>query len=97
MKKVVFHVHAGVAGSNDTILLEVPNTYTDSDLDNEAWTLALDNAQQYSIYPTSDLEELSEDELAYLEENDSLDSYSDSIEGWWEPYDSEKHAYLEKK
>lgn len=50
--------------------------------------MGVDHASMYGIYPMSDLEDMSEEELLDIDESD----YSDNIEGWWELYDEDKHA-----
>jgi hypothetical protein len=71
-----------------------PDTITSEQLDDEAWLRAIQHAESYGIYPMSDLSDATQEELDALDEEGSLDDYSDNIEGWWEDYDAEKHDML---
>ena len=64
---------------------EYDDDVTDEQLDQEAWTFAVQNAESYGVYPECYREEAGE----LGEEFD--DSYSDNIEGSWKIYDSGKH------
>lgn len=66
-------------------VLEYNDDVTHEELDNDAWQMAVENAESYGIYPE-----------CYREENGELDeefddSYSHNIEGSWEIYSPIKH------
>lgn len=88
--KIVIHTYAGVGATNLTAYI-LSSDYTEEELNDIAWQEGVQFAESYGIYPRSDYEDMSEEEL----ENEGIDldddCYSDSIEGSWEIYDSEKH------
>lgn len=84
MRKIVLFLHTGYCGMDAWEFWEVPEDASDDELHELAWERAKYNAESYGIYPSSEWNEDSDD--------DEFDEqYSDSIEGSWEPYDSEKH------
>lgn len=85
--KIVIGMDAGMAGTDAMEAFVLRIDYSDEDLGGIAWDMGLDHAASYGVYPRYDLEEMSEEDLAEVDEND----YSDNIEGWWELYDAEKH------
>lgn len=85
--KIVIGMHAGMAGTDSMEAYILERDFTEKDLEDFAWELGIDHADSYGVYPASDLDNLSEEELEEIDEND----YSDNIEGWWELYDSDKH------
>ena len=91
MKKIVFFYDAGFAGTNTADLVEFPDDITDAELDQYAWESAVSWAESFGIYPEyarpDDDEEDADDSWLY-------DTYSDSIEGYWEVYDPVKHDCL---
>lgn len=94
MRKIIFHLSTGFAGMNATDNGSYPDDVTTEELDNDAWHLALEHASFYGVYPESDLEGISDEDMAELEENGDADNYTDNIDGWWEDYDPEKHDGL---
>jgi hypothetical protein len=70
-------------------VVEYPDDVTDEELDMDAWTGALQNAEHFGIYPDSDRELYEEDDIDIDE-----DKYSSNIEGYWEDYDAKKHDML---
>ena len=83
MRKIVIGMHAGMAGTDAWEFYEFPDTVTDDELSSFAWQEGVHHAEAYGIYPES---HYTEEEIA-----ESPESYSDSIEGWWEEYDAKKH------
>lgn len=94
MRKIIFFLSTGYYGMDSNEIHEYDDEVTHEILDNEAWQLALSNAEMYGIYPESDLEGISEQDYEELEESGELDNYSSNIEGYWEDYDETKHARL---
>lgn len=86
MRKIVVYMNAGMVGTDAYEFYEVRDTVTDEELDHFAWQRGVEHAESYGIYysPYYEDEDMDEEEL-------DSDSYSNNIEGWWEPYDSEKH------
>lgn len=86
MRKIIFHLSTGYAGMDSCEVDIFPDDISDENLDDEAWTRAVQHAESYGIYPTSYLEDslMDGDEIGNEE-------YSDNIEGWWEDYDPERH------
>lgn len=82
MRKIIISVSTGFCGMDVKYYYEVPDSYTEKDIDSLAEDLALSNAEMYGIYPTP------EDES---EEGDDTE-YSDDIEGSWVQYDESVHA-----
>jgi hypothetical protein len=83
-RKIVIGMDAGMAGTDSLSFWIVPESMTDGELSDMAWQCAKDHAEMYGVYPR--------DEYVDTEDyDDDSESYSDNIEGWWEPYDSEKH------
>lgn len=94
MRKIIFHLSVGIAGMDATENGTYSDDVTDEQLNDDAWLLALQNAESYGYYPTEYIEEedfsgLSEDEVEEVAQ-----MYVDGIEGWWEDYDPEKHDGL---
>ena len=86
MKKIVFFLYTGYHPSMESVeFCEYDDDVTDEQLDNDAWSFALQNAESYGLYPESDRKINGE-----LDEEFD-DGYSDNIEGSWEIYDPEKH------
>ena len=84
MRKIVIGMDAGCAGTDAWEFYLVPDDVSDDELSDFAWQRGKDHAESYGIYPR--------DEYVDTEEFDEDDEcYSDNIEGWWEPYDHEKH------
>ena len=83
MKKIVVGMDVGYCGMDGWEFYEVPDEMTEAELDKLAWDCAVQHAEMYGYYPA-----------CYYEAEDieeAPDSYIDSIEGWWELYDSDKH------
>ena len=85
--KIVIGMDAGMAGTDAIEAYELLSDYTEDQLSDIAWARGLDHAELYGVYPLSDLEAMSEEDLVDVDEDD----YNDNIEGWWELYDAEKH------
>jgi hypothetical protein len=84
MRKIVIGMDAGMAGTDSWAFWLVPDDVSDDELSDFAWELARDHAEMYGIYPReeyADTEDFDEDD----------ESYSDSIEGWWEVYSPDEH------
>ena len=84
MRKIVVGMSAGYAGTDAREFYLVPDNVSDDELSDFAWQRGKDYAESWGVYPReehSDTEDFDEDD----------ECYSDSIEGWWEPYDPEKH------
>lgn len=94
MRKIIFHLSTGYAGMDSTDNGTYPDDVTTEELYNEAWQMAVEHAASYGVYPLSDLEGISDEDMAELEENGDDDNYTDNIDGWWEDYDPEKHDGL---
>lgn len=87
MRKIVVIMDAGFVGTDAYEAYTVPDDVSDEELSEFAWMRGKEHAESYGIYPRSEYEDcndISEEEL-------DGDEYSDNIEGYWEPYDSEKH------
>ena len=87
-KKMVLHLDAGFAGTDAAEFWKIPVNISENDLSNLALERALDHAEMYGIYPENCRPE------DFDEEDDGCDSYSDSIGGYFEDYDPEKHDGL---
>lgn len=90
MRKIIFHLETGYAGMDSTENGLYPDDVTDEELNEDTWQRAIQHAESYGIYPESDLENFTSEEM----EDVDTDSYSSNIEGWWEDYDPEKHDGL---
>lgn len=88
MKKIVFFYDAGMVGTNTAELVEFPDGITDAELDQYAWEGAVEWAEHYGVYPECYRPD-EEDDDSWLD-----DTYSDSIDGYWEVYDPIKHDGL---
>ena len=93
MKKVILRLTCGTGmDSTDAFLVtqEEWNLYQSpgnkDPLGQYAWEEAVQFAESYGIYPTSDMPE-------DYDEDDG-DEYSDDIDGWFEEYDPEEHDGL---
>jgi hypothetical protein len=82
MQKIYIKCTTDYPGMTAHHFFEVPEDTTHAELDNFAYSLAIDNAESYGIYPLS---EEGADDCEYSDE------YSDSIAGHWELYVPEKH------
>ena len=82
-RKIVICMSAGMAGTEDYEFWEFPDSVTEEELGTFAWYRGVEHADAYGIYPEC---EYTEEEIA-----EDPDSYSDSIEGYWEEYDSKEH------
>lgn len=85
--KIVIGMYAGTAGTDAMEAYELTCDYTENELANIAWERGIEHADMYGVYPMSDLDGMSDDDLEEIDEND----YSDNIEGWWEIYNPEEH------
>jgi hypothetical protein len=85
--KIVIGMDAGMAGTDAMSPFVLRVDYSGDELGDIAWQMGLNHAENYGVYPLYELEGMSEEELAEVDEND----YSDNIGGWWELYDAEKH------
>lgn len=87
MRKIVISGDAGQVGTDFWEFYEVPDDATDDELSQYAYERAKDNAEMYGIYPRWEYE--GSDEIS----NEDLDGdeYSDDIDGYWMPYNSEEH------
>lgn len=84
MRKIVFHLHVGFAGMDDTRLIIFDDNPTNKELYDIASDLALDWADMYGYYPPSD------------EDDEDDEHVSENIEGSWEEYNEETHGPLEE-
>ena len=84
MRRIVIGMHAGMAGTDSWEFYLVPESISRADLELFAWERAKDHAEMYGIYPRDEYVDLPD-----FDEDD--ESYSDSIEGWYEDYDANKH------
>lgn len=86
-KRIVVNVFAGI-GAKDMEAWIVPADISEEELSDFAWDQAVNHAESYGIYNPGEASDWEEgDEDAYY--NDLSDW--ECVEGWWEPYDSEKH------
>lgn len=90
LKKMVLMLDAGYAGMRSAEFCLVPVDMTEDELSQYAWESAVDFASSYGIYPTSDLDSLSDEEMAEVNDSD----YTDNIGGWFEDYNPDKHDGL---
>jgi hypothetical protein len=84
MRKIVIGMDAGMVGTDSWEFWIVPESMTDDELYELCWERARNHAEMYGIYPREeyvDTEDFDEDD----------ESYSDSIEGWFEDYNPDKH------
>ena len=81
--KIIVHCDTSICGTESHDFYIVPDTWTEDEINDFCWDCALQNAEMYGIYPTSE----SDDEYEEIEG----DEYSDNISGWYEVYDAEKH------
>lgn len=88
MRYIVFLLYAGITGTDSAEFVEFDDSVTNAELDAEAWERALNHAGMYGIYPIDEMPEDHDEEEA---DSWTSDSYSESIEGYWEEYDPEKH------
>lgn len=86
MRKIVVFMETGECGTGAVEFLEVPYTYTDDQLADIAWNMAVENAASYGIYPAEDYQDVSDEELEASGETISWD-----IAGWWEDYSPADH------
>ena len=84
MRKIVIGMHAGMAGTDSWAFWLVPDNVSDTELADFAWELARDHAEMYGIYPR-------EEYLDTKDYDEDSESYSDSIEGWFEDYNPDEH------
>ena len=84
MRKIVLFLHTGFVGMDSHEFWEVPDTATDDELNALCWERAKGNAEMYGIYPREEYVDTDD-----FDEDD--ESYSDSIEGWFEDYNPEEH------
>ena len=94
MRKIIFHLSTGYAGMDSTDNGTYPDDVTEAELNDDAWQMAVEHASSYGVYPETDLEGVSDEDMAELEESGEIDNYTNNIEGWWEDYDPEKHDML---
>ena len=87
MRKMVLCLDAGIVGTDTYDFYLIPDDISDADLAEAAWEFAVDHAEAYGIYPEA-YREVAEDEN---DEENGEGQYSDSISGWWEEYDPERH------
>jgi hypothetical protein len=90
--------HTGEVGSDSHEIMVLPADYTQEQVDDICWEMALDNAAMYGIYPPSDGdsswgEDEDEDDWGEDEDEDDWgdDRTSENIEGFAVPYDPEEH------
>ena len=81
--KIIVHCDTGSCGTESHDFYIVPDTWTENELQDFCWQCAVENAEMYGIYPTSNCSEEFEEEI-------EGDEYSDNIEGYYEVYDAEK-------
>ena len=66
---------------------EVPLTVTDPELNDFVWERAREHAEMYGVHPPE-----YDDDGEELENEEGLYGFNwDNVEGYWEPYDSDKH------
>jgi hypothetical protein len=90
MRKLVLFLDTGFCGTDEHEFWLVPNHVSDEVLNLYAWQRAIEHAASFGIYPECDRES-DEDED---EDGWDGDEYTDNIEGWWEPYEEDKHRGL---
>lgn len=89
VKKYVVHMSVGYTGMDGVDALLVEDDWTEEQIQQEPYYMAVDHAESYGYYPSEN--GFSEDED---EHEDSNDHYVDSIDGWAEPYDPKEHDCL---
>jgi hypothetical protein len=85
MRKLIVYLSTGYCGMDEYTYLEVPEDWTDRQIDDETWAMACEHAESYG-YPDRDFEE-QEDEADW----DYDEWYSNHVNAEWEDYDPEKH------
>lgn len=80
--KIVVGTHTGYCGMDSWEFYKVNADSTDDERADFAYERGLDHAESYGIYPYPD---------EGVDDEDSEEQYSHNIEGWWEPYDPQKH------
>lgn len=83
MRKLIAHLITGRMGSDAHVAVAFDDDATESEIGEELYNMAVENAESYGIYPYPDYE-------VDGDEND----YTDNIEGYYEEYDPEKHDML---
>lgn len=82
MRKIIFKGYAKTVGTDYTHGYLVPETTTEKELDEIAWSLALENAEMYfDVVEGID-----------FDDDDEYACSTDEIDGYWEEYDPEKHS-----
>lgn len=85
MKRIVFFFDVSVCGIGGAVHAEeYPDDVMERELNNDAWSIAVDNAAAYGYYPMYEYE----DEPDFDPEDEQ---YTQDIDGWWEEYIPEKH------
>jgi hypothetical protein len=85
--KIVIGTFAGQCGTDSMEGFLLTQDYTEEELEKIAWECGLEHASMYGIYPSYELEEMSDEDLAEIDEDD----YTDNIEGWWKVYNEKEH------
>lgn len=81
MRKLIIKCYTGYCGSDTHRALLVDDHASDEEISEEAYQIAIENAESYGIYPYPNYEEDMEDGVDYTE----------NIEASWEDYEPSKH------
>lgn len=81
--RIFFKYRTGYCGSDGYDCLDLPDNYTDEDLDEMAWEQAIEHASRYGYYLCD--EECEDINCEYEHPGTT------NISGSWEVYDPEKH------
>lgn len=90
MKKYIVFMYVGFCGMDGVEALCMDDNHTQEELENAVWEMAVNHAEMYGYYPEHEAPEDYDPDSEDFDEN-SGDNYVDSIEGYAEEYDPEKH------
>lgn len=85
MRKLIVFSSVGMCGMDGVDALLVPDDWTEEQIGDEVWQMALKNAEMFGYYPEEDRPEDMDDD------DDEAEYYVSSIDGYYEEYDPEKH------
>lgn len=86
--KINITLEVGYTGMDSSLNYILTRDYTETELNDTCWDMALCHAESYGYYNIYDYS----DEDLPDEDDPESDCYVDTIEGWWGPYDENEHA-----
>lgn len=72
MKQLIVKMHTGFAGMDQYDILIMPDDATEEEIYDEAYSMAVEHAEMYGIYPYPD----------DFDEDEDVGEYSDNIDGY---------------